>query len=210
MMKRTRVLTAAVVVATAAVAASCSGGDDMANMPGHGTPPSAGQQQTPAQAAHNQADVAFAQGMIPHHQQAIDMSRMAFDRAQSPEVKKLAEQIQAAQGPEIDKLTGWLQSWGAEAPSGMQGMDHGGHGGHGGSGGGMMSPEEMDQLGQSSGAEFDRAFLSMMIKHHEGAVEMARTELNAGQYPEAKQMAQQIIDTQQAEIGTMKQLLPPG
>ncbi|MBQ0928653.1 DUF305 domain-containing protein [Saccharopolyspora endophytica] len=210
-MKRTRVLTAAAAVAAAtALAAGCSGGDDMANMPGHGTAPGAGQQQAPGQAAHNQADVTFAQGMIPHHQQAIEMSRMAFDRAQSPEVKKLAEQIQAAQGPEIEKLTGWLQSWGAEAPTGMPGMDHGGHGGHGGSGGGMMSPEEMGRLGQSSGAEFDRAFLSMMIKHHEGAIEMARTELGAGQFPEAKQMAQQIIDSQQAEIDTMKQLLPPG
>jgi len=208
MMKRTRVLTAAAVVATAAaVAAGCSGGDDMANMPGHGTPPSADQQQAPGQAAHNQADVTFTQGMIPHHQQAIEMSRMAADRAQSPEVKKLAEQIQAAQDPEIEKLTACLQSWGVGAPSGMPGMDHGGHGG---SGGGMMSPEEMNQLGQSSGSEFDQAFLSMMIKHHEGAIEMARTELSAGQFPEAKQMAQQIIDTQQAEIDTMKQLLPPG
>lgn len=207
-MKRTRVLTAAAVAAVAAaVAAGCSDGNDMPNMPGHGTPPSAGQQQTPGQAAHNQADVTFAQGMVPHHQQAVEMSRMAVDRAQSPEVKKLAEQIQAAQGPEIEKLNGWLKSWGAEASTGMPGMDHGGHGG---SGGGMMSPEEMNELGQGSGAEFDQAFLSMMIKHHEGAIEMARTELSAGQYPEAKQMAQQIIDTQQAEIDTMKQLLPPG
>lgn len=204
MMKRTRVLSAAAVIAAAAVVtAGCSGGDDMANMPGHGTPPRAGQQQAPGQAAHNQADVTFAQGMVPHHQQAIEMSRMAVDRAQSPEVKKLAEQIQAAQGPEIEKLTGWLRSWGAGAPAGMPGMDHGGHGG------GMMSAEEMGRLGQSSGAEFDRAYLSMMIEHHEGAIEMARTELDAGQYPDAEQMAQQIIDAQQAEIDTMKQLLPP-
>jgi uncharacterized protein (DUF305 family) len=207
MIKSTRVLTAAAVVATAAaVAAGCSSGDDIANIPGHGTPPSAGQ-QAPGQPSHNQADVTFAQGMIPHHQQAIEMSRMAVDRAQSPEVKKLAEQIQAAQGPEIEKLTGWLQSWGAGAPSGRSGMKHGDHGG---SGGGMMSPDEMNQLGQSSGSEFDQAFLSMMIKHHEGAIKMARTELNSGQFAETKQMAQQIIDTQQAEIDTMKQLLPRG
>ena len=98
-----------------------------------------------ARSTRDDADVDYISGMIPHHQQAIEMSRMAFDHAQSPEVKKLAEQIQAAQGPEIDKLTGWLQSWGAEAPSGMPGMDHGGHSGHSGSGGGMMSPEEMGQ-----------------------------------------------------------------
>ncbi|RRO14948.1 DUF305 domain-containing protein [Saccharopolyspora rhizosphaerae] len=198
-MKRTRVATAAAVVTmAAAVAAGCSGGDDMNHVQGHGTPPSADQQQETGQAPHNQADVTFARGMVPHHQQAIEMSRMAPDRAESPEVKALAEQIQAAQGPEIEKLTGWLQSWGVGEHSGVE---------HGGHGGGMMSPAEMHRLGRSSGPEFDRAFLTMMIEHHEGAIEMARTALSAGQFPEAKQMAQQIIDTQQTEIDTMKRLL---
>lgn len=204
-MKRARLLSAAVAV-TAAVLAGCSGGDEMAHMPSHEAPHNTGQSQAPGQTAHNQADVAFAQGMIPHHQQAVEMSRMAADRAGSAEVKQLAEQIQAAQGPEIEKLTGWLESWGAEVPSGsgMAGMHHGGHDGMVD---GMMSPEQMKQLEQSSGAEFDEAFLSMMIEHHEGAVAMARTELSDGQFPEAKQLAQQIIDTQQAEIDTMKRLL---
>ena len=192
-----RVLTAVVgAAAAAAVLAGCSGGD-MPPMPGHGAPTTAAQ---PGAEAANAADVAFAQGMIPHHQQAIDMSRLAPERAQSQQVKDLARQIEAAQGPEIETLTGWLRDWGA-APA-----EHGSHGDTGGYGG-MMSADEMARLERARGAEFDRAFLEMMIRHHEGAVTMARTELSDGQFPAAKQMAQQIIDTQQAEIDTMRTLL---
>ncbi|MEV0697215.1 DUF305 domain-containing protein [Saccharopolyspora sp. NPDC050389] len=206
-MKRTRVLTAAIgAVAAAAVLAGCGGGDDMNNMPGHGAPTSATQPGANPQAANNAADVTFAQGMIPHHEQAIEMSRLAPERAQSEEVKNLARQIEAAQGPEIQTLTGWLRDWGA--PASMPGMDHGAMG-HGDMGG-MMSGTEMQQLEQARGAEFDRQFLTLMIKHHEGAVAMARTELGSGQFPAAKQMAQQIIDSQQAEIDTMQGLLPQG
>ncbi|MEV0088471.1 DUF305 domain-containing protein [Saccharopolyspora sp. NPDC050642] len=206
-MKRTRVLTAAIgAVAAAAVLAGCGGGDDMNNMPGHGAPTSATQPGADQQAANNAADVTFAQGMIPHHEQAIEMSRLVPERAQSEEVKNLARQIEAAQGPEIQTLTGWLRDWGA--PASMPGMDHGAMG-HGDMGG-MMSDTEMQQLEQARGAEFDRQFLTLMIKHHEGAVTMARTELDSGRFPAAKQMAQQIIDTQQAEIDTMRGLLPQG
>ncbi|MEV5536272.1 DUF305 domain-containing protein [Saccharopolyspora shandongensis] len=206
-MKRTRVLTAAIgAVAAAAVLAGCGGGDDMSNMPGHSAPTSATQPGASPQAANNAADVTFAQGMIPHHEQAIEMSRLAPERAQSEEVKNLARQIEAAQGPEIQTLTGWLRDWGA--PASMPGMDHGAMG-HGDMGG-MMSGTEMQQLEQVRGAEFDRQFLTLMIKHHEGAVTMARTELDSGQFPAAKQMAQQIIETQQAEIDTMRGLLSQG
>ncbi|MGI8306809.1 DUF305 domain-containing protein [Saccharopolyspora hattusasensis] len=216
-MKRTRVLTAAIgAVAAAAVMAGCGGGDDMSNMPGHGAPTSASQPGTNPQAANNAADVTFAQGMVPHHEQAIEMSRLAPERAQSEEVKNLARQIEAAQGPEIQTLTGWLRDWGA--PASMPGMDHGAmsHGdiGNGDIGnsdmGGMMSDTEMQQLERARGAEFDRQFLTLMIKHHEGAVAMAQTELASGQFPAAKHLAQQIIDTQQAEIETMRGLLSQG
>ncbi|WP_190823229.1 DUF305 domain-containing protein [Saccharopolyspora pogona] len=211
-MKRTRVLTAAIgAAAAAAVLAGCGGGDDMSNMPGHGAPTSASQPGANPQAANNAADVTFAQGMIPHHEQAIEMSRLAPERAQSEEVKNLARQIEAAQGPEIQTLTGWLRDWGA--PASMPGMDHGamGHGDIGnGDMGGMMSDTEMQQLEQARGTEFDRQFLTLMIKHHEGAVAMAQTELASGQFSAAKQLAQQIIDTQQAEIETMRGLLSQG
>ncbi|MER7013580.1 DUF305 domain-containing protein [Saccharopolyspora sp. NPDC000359] len=193
-MKHTRALAAAISAAATVALAGC-GSQDTGSAP----PQAPASQQ---QAASNAADVAFAQGMIPHHQQAVEMSRLAPERAHSPQVKDLAKQIEAAQGPEVETLTGWLRDWGADpAPS----TDHGSMG-HGDMGG-MMSAAEMEQLAQVQGAEFDRMFLELMIKHHEGAVAMARTELADGQSPAAKQMAQQIIDTQQAEIDTMRGLL---
>lgn len=150
-------------------------------------------------AAFNDADVTFAQGMIPHHQQAIEMAQMASERAQDPRVLDLASRIEAAQQPEIETLTGWLEEWGVEDG----GMDHGGmdHGG------GMMSEDDMNALMAASGAEFDRLFLEQMIEHHTGAVEMATTEAGEGQNTEALAMANDIRDSQNAEIAEMRQLL---
>lgn len=184
-MNTNRAVGASIAAVAAAVLIAGCGGADQEGMPGmgHGTTPSAS--QPPAEAGqHNEADVAFAQGMIPHHTQALEMSRLAPERAQSEQVKELARQIETAQGPEIDMLTVWLRSWGVEAPhGGTHGMDHGNMPDEGMSGmdhggmRGMMTPEDMQRLQQAEGAEFDRAFLTMMIEHHEGAVDMARTEL---------------------------------
>ena len=161
----------------------------------------------PAEAGHNDADIAFAQQMIPHHAQAIAMAEMATTHATSPKVRELADNIKQAQQPEIDQMTGWLQTWGAEVPStnpnDMGDMDHA----SGGAMPGMMSPEQMNQMNQAGGAQFDRMFLEMMIEHHKGAIEMAQTELNDGEYSEAKQLAQKIITDQQAEITQMQTLL---
>ncbi len=193
--------------AAAAVLAGCAGTDTSPSGKSAPPKPSAA---TSATAPHNAADVAFAQGMIPHHRQAIEMSRLAAERARSEEVKKLADQIEGAQAPEIRTLTGWLRQWGVPVSAeNMPNMNQGdgGHGGTGRGGMGMMSADEMQQLAEASGAEFDRMFLTMMIKHHQGAVTMARTELRSGQYPPARQLAQKIIDAQQAEIATMKNLL---
>ena len=153
-------------------------------------------------AAFNDADVTFAQGMIPHHEQAIGMAQMAQGRAQDPGVLDLASRIEAAQLPEIETLTGWLEEWGVE-DSGTGRMDHGGmdHGG------GMMSEEDMNALMAASGAEFDRLFLQQMIEHHTGAVDMAMTESAEGQSTGAIAMADTIRDTQNAEIAEMNQLL---
>jgi uncharacterized protein (DUF305 family) len=148
--------------------------------------------------AHNQADVTFAQSMIPHHKEAVAMAQLAPSRANSPEVKTLATEIQGAQDPEITTMTGWLTSW--SQPTEMAGMDMT-------SMPGMMSATEMADLGKLSGAEFDRQFLTMMTKHHQGAVQMATTELSQGQYPAAKSLAQSIIKSQTAEIARMKTLL---
>ena len=155
---------------------------------------------------HNEADVAFAQGMIPHHEQAIEMAEMALEKSENPDITELAAVIVDAQGPEIEKLQGWLEEWG-EAEAG----DGGGHSGMGGSGdssgGGMMSDADMSSLEKASGEEFDRMFLEMMIEHHKGAIEMAEAEVEDGEFPDAVAMARDIIDAQQGEIAEMEGLL---
>ncbi len=155
---------------------------------------------------HNAADLRFVQGMIPHHQQAVMMAELALTRAQSPEVKRLAEQIKAVQDLEIQLMLRFLQTWGAAAPrASMPNMDHGGSGS---AGSGMMTPEQMGQLGNATGGQFDRMFLQMMIVHHEGAITSSQQELAEGINPQAKQLANEIIAAQSSEITQMQQLLP--
>ncbi|MGB5934485.1 MAG: DUF305 domain-containing protein [Ornithinimicrobium sp.] len=144
----------------------------------------------------NDADVEFTTGMIPHHQQAVDMSEMALKQG-GPEVVDLAEQIEAAQDPEIDTMTGWLQEWGVDVPTGMGDMGDMG----------MMSPDEMQDIMDAQGQEFDTLWLEMMIEHHEGAISMSITEQEEGFDPEAVDLAGTIIDAQREEIDEMKQML---
>ncbi len=177
---------------------------------GSSAPPAAGGGATTttsgaaaAAAAHNDADVAFVQEMIPHHTQAIQMSQLAAHRAAAPQVTDLATAIAKAQGPEIQQMQGFLQAWNLPAvPAGSTDMDS-----MGGSMPGMMSDQEMQQLGDASGPAFDRMFLQMMIEHHTGAIEMSQTELSHGENPDAKSLAQKIIDAQRTEISQMQNLL---
>jgi uncharacterized protein (DUF305 family) len=157
-------------------------------------------------ASFNDADVTFAQQMIPHHQQAVQMAEMADVRASSAEVKELAETIQAAQGPEIDTMSGWLESWGEDVPMDMSHGDMG-HGVDGPEMPGMMDADQMAALEDAAGAAWDQMFLQMMIEHHEGAIEMAETEVENGENPDAVALADKIISDQQAEITHMQDLL---
>ncbi|HEY1104545.1 MAG TPA: DUF305 domain-containing protein, partial [Agromyces sp.] len=147
--------------------------------------------------------------MIPHHEQAVEMSDdlLAKDGV-DPAVRELATQVMAAQQPEIDQLNEWLDAWGAGGDS-MPGMDHGSGSGmdHGD---GMMSEDDLAALADATGAEASRLFLEQMIVHHEGAVEMAESELADGEHSGATEMARTIVDTQTAEIATMRQLLGDG
>ena len=156
----------------------------------------------------NDADVAFAQSMIPHHEQAVEMATMAKEQASSPEVKALAGKIEAAQGPEIETLKGWLEDWGQEespdSEEGMEGMDHGSEGTDMP---GMMTDEDMTALENATGAEFDKMFLTMMIEHHNGAIDMAKTEQSDGSNADAKALAEKIEADQTAEIAEMEKLL---
>lgn len=154
-----------------------------------------------AVAAHNQADITFASSMVPHHKQAIEMADKALAQASSADVKNLATQIKAAQDPEIARMTSWLTAWGATP------MPSGDHDMGGMSMDGMMSAQEMSALQGASGTVFDRMWLQLMIKHHEGALAMAKTQLSQGQSRDATTLAQAVIDGQSKEIATMTALL---
>ncbi|MBT2469925.1 DUF305 domain-containing protein [Streptomyces sp. ISL-66] len=196
--------TAIVIAAGAAsvVLVACGSNDDTsAGHDGHSSTPSAASSAPASQGQHNPADVAFAKGMIPHHRQAVEMADLAPTRAESADVKTLATEIKEAQDPEIKSLSGWLTSWGEQVPA-EGAMDHSMH-----AAGGMMTAEEMDDLKKASGKAFDTAFMEMMIKHHEGAVAMAKTEKADGAFPDAKTMADAIITSQTAEIARMNSLL---
>jgi len=206
---------AAAGIATAVILAACGGASSSGtvhqSMPGMGasssatsSPPSGG---APAAGPHNAADVAFATGMIPRHRQAITMAEMATSKATNDQVRSLAAAITSAQAPEIATMSGWLTGWGQPVPAATGGHDMSGMG-TGGDMSGMMSGQEMQQLSTAAGAQFDRMWLQLMIKHHQGAVSMAQSELGTGQNGEAKQLAQQIIDAQNKEITTMTALLP--
>jgi len=141
--------------------------------------------------------VLFAQAMIPHHQQAVEMADLMLAKdGLDTDVTALARQIKKAQGPEIAQLRGYLAGWG-ESTAGSMGHE----------GGGMMSDADLKKLERATGNDAARLFLNGMTKHHEGAVAMAEDELENGQNPDAKRLAQNIADTQRAEVSQMKTLL---
>ncbi|MFI6803688.1 DUF305 domain-containing protein [Streptomyces luteogriseus] len=210
---RTLARRAALVAATGAAAvvlAACGGdgADRAAGGAGHGDAGSHAPAGTPSPAgAHNPQDVAFAQGMIPHHRQALEMARLAAGRASSGTVKDLARRIEKAQDPEIRTMSGWLKTWGEKVPGGTGGgdMDHSASG-HSGMPG-MMGSEDMAALETLTGKAFDVRFLTLMVEHHEGAVEMAKVEQSKGRHAPAKAMADDIVTAQNAEISEMNKIL---
>ena len=140
-------------------------------------------------------DIMFAQMMIPHHQQAVEMSSLAESRAFSPEVKAIAAKIKAEQDPEIEQMRSWLKAANAQEDMGhSMGMD------------GMLSEADLAKLEASSGAEFDQLFLSGMIAHHQGAIEMADMVVNS-KNAEAAKLGADIIQIQTSEIAELQLLL---
>ena len=172
-------------------------------------------------AGFNDADVDFATDMIQHHAQALVMVDLSLGRELDPEMVELTEQIRTAQAPEIEQMVGWLNDWDEPVPetsrdhANAHADDHGGGDGddHGEDSAmdadmpGMQSGEELDALEQAKGEQFQTMWLSMMIEHHEGAVEMAEEVLDEGQNGEVRKLAEGIVETQTTEIETMQQLL---
>ncbi|GAA3041155.1 hypothetical protein GCM10020229_60820 [Kitasatospora albolonga] len=206
LIRRTSLATAALLAGGLLLTACGSGGSEHAG--GHSGAPATASASASAVAGakpYNATDLAFVQGMIPHHRQALEMAELAGSRAAAPEVKQLAEQIRKAQDPEIATMSGWLTTWGEQVP-----QAGGGHSGHGGGASGMMSEAEMASLGEATGAAFDKAFLKLMVAHHTGAVTMAEEEKAEGAFGPAKELAGAVITGQSAEIATMNGLLAKG
>lgn len=191
-------LPALALLAAGLLTAGCGDGDSSTT-----APEPAGSSDTAENAAANAADIEFAQAMIPHHAQAVQMAQLVPGQDVTPELLALAEAVEAAQQPEIDQMTAMLEQWGADVePTGED--EHAEHGSA--QAAGMMSEADMDALGGAVGPEFEQMWLTMMIEHHQGAIAMAQDELADGTDDEAQTLAQKIIDAQEAEIAQMERL----
>ncbi|WCI07940.1 DUF305 domain-containing protein [Arthrobacter sp. OVS8] len=197
-MKKTLTISAAAIAAVIALA-GCSAGSSSSgsSMPGMDHSTGSAMPGPNAAADHNGSDTMFAQAMIPHHAQAVEMSDIILKKqGVDARITALATKIKAAQAPEIDKMTGWLGDWDepTQAP-----------GGH--SMTGMMSGDDLTKLDAAQGTDAAKLFLSQMIAHHEGAVEMANAEVRSGKNAEAVQLAKDIAASQTTEIADMKDLI---
>lgn len=207
-----RALAAGTLLTAAATLAACGGDDSASSSAGSGNSPTSSTSAA-AEEEFNEADVTFASQMIVHHASAVHMAKMVDDKEVSPETAKLADDIEAAQAPEIEQMTTWLEAWGEPVPdvsdmmSDMGGMDMGEMDMGDMDMPGMMSEDEMSALADAKGAEFETMWLEMMVEHHLGAVEMAQTEQTDGQYQPAIDLAEQIETSQTAEIEQMQTML---
>ena len=186
-------LSVAAVVATVTLSACSSSGNQAATR----------SPSTSAAQAHNSADITFAQNMMPCHKQAIQMSEIILTKqGLDPRVVQVANQIKAAEGPDIQGMQSWLSQWqqsttpsSAAGMPAMQGMT------------GMASPEQMTALQNAVGADASKQFLTLMIQNHQHAIMLAQSEINSGQYPPAVAMAHSIATTEQQEVNTMQGIL---
>ncbi|MCX4987813.1 MULTISPECIES: DUF305 domain-containing protein [unclassified Streptomyces] len=192
------------VAVGALLLAACGSDGDDAGMNGmnhaSGTSSAAAPSGAAGSGGFNDADVTFAQTMIPHHRQALEMAELADGRASDAGIKDLAGAIEKAQDPEISIMTGWLKSWGRPTTAdSMAGMDMAGDG--------MMSGKDMTELKAMKGREFDTMFARMMIDHHHGAIAMARTERSDGENTDTKKLAGDIVTGQSAEVKRLRSIL---
>ncbi|GGC79707.1 hypothetical protein GCM10011512_02890 [Tersicoccus solisilvae] len=173
------------------------GDHDMANTSASSTP--SGTATTGGTTTtHNDADVTFAQMMLPHHEQAVQLSDIVLAKSGvDPQVTAVAKQVKAAQGPEITTMRNWLRAWGAPATMSAA---------HGHAMSGMVSDADVRALRDADAATAADLFLTHMIAHHEGAVAMAREQAANGQNREAVRLAQDVVTSQTAEIARMTAL----
>ncbi|EHB55358.1 protein of unknown function DUF305 [Mycolicibacterium rhodesiae JS60] len=189
-----RIVAVTAALATAVVVSSCAKTEDHSQHAASTTTSS-------TVAAHNADDIMFAQMMIPHHEQAVELAGMASEHSTNQAVLALASTISAEQQPEINAMKALLLQWDVDPNS------TGDHGGHGASMQGMVDDATMAKLKSLNGPEFDTLWLQAMIGHHQGAIEMAKAEIANGQSVDMTAMAKNMLTAQQAEIDQMKQML---
>ncbi|MEO3829369.1 DUF305 domain-containing protein [Actinomadura sp. B10D3] len=208
---RYRIAVVGVAVLAAGTLAACGGGSEpeaapsrTVLVPGRPGEPNQTQVAGPSKAAEpTAAEVGFVQMMIPHHEQALEMSGLAPSRASDERVRSLASRIDAAQKVEIKTMRSWLKE-NAKAVLKAHGRNHGAQ--HS-TMAGMATPEQLKQLRDARGGAFDELYLKLMITHHQGAITMAKDVLDKGTDVTVQQMARDVQSTQLAEIDRMRDLL---
>jgi uncharacterized protein (DUF305 family) len=194
-MRRWALIGAAALAALVIMTGCSSSGNKSATSGTSSAGSSAVSTSTPATSAHNQADITFAQNMIPHHEQhCIQMSDMILGKQGiDPRVVQMANQIKAEQGPEIQQMRSWLTQWGQDTLSTAPTM--------------AMSDQDMTALQNAQGVDASKQFLTGMIQEHQAAIAMAQDEIKSGQYPPAVALAHSIVTNHQQEITTMQGIL---
>lgn len=189
----TRTLAIAAALTLGLTIAGCSAGNSSSD--------AGASSSTSAASAHDDQDVMFAQMMLPHHKQAVEMSDMLLAKGSGVDtgVTDLAKQIKAEQSPEINQLTSWLKGWDEPTESEHSGMGH--------SISGMMSDSDMNDLDQASAEDAAKLYLEQMVQHHKGAVDMAKTEVDKGKNTDAVAMAKSIVSSQTEQITQMQDML---
>lgn len=146
----------------------------------------------------NDTDFRYVRMMIKHHRQALEMTSLVPQRGANPTLKSFASRIADTQGPDIKSMEAWLtKNGGGPAHDSHEQMR------------GMASPEQLAALRAASGPEFDKLFLQLMTAHHEGAVVMATDVLQTGSDVFVEEMAQDVVVSQQKEIGQMRAMGTP-
>ncbi|MGW6931333.1 DUF305 domain-containing protein [Lentzea sp. NPDC054927] len=192
-----------VIVAAFALLAGCTSEPDAVPVIAPDTPGGSAPTLAPSDASRavppppNDADRQYVDMMIAHHEQALAMTRFAPERAGNETVKGLADRIRYSQEPEIGAMKQWQRTFNIV----------GGHADHA-TMPGMATQDQLNALGAARGKDFDRMFLELMIKHHEGAIKMATDVRGAGANVQVEEMADDVVATQSDEINRMKALLP--
>lgn len=201
----TVVLAGAVVVALGACGSNGSGSSAIST--GRTGASTSAAPSPSSSTTHNIVDTQFAQMMVVHHQGAVQMAQLAADRAVTYEVRALGKRIVSGQGPEIVRMNAWLSAWGEQPSSGSDGAANGSMPHSSMQVGGMEQSDATAELAGATGKDFDRQFLTLMMSHHQSALEMAKVEQAQGLNADAVELSGTIATSQTAEIDEMRAMM---